>query len=291
MKFKKNVDEHVNSDNSPPMSRKHSNSLGYTLSRLLFSLCLLQSIATVSALDFRFEETTYNITFVESEEMMAAKLAQPRYKRLGIRLPYDDVIECKFTITSLNPNNRLVKEPTLTVNTVIVNDFAFAEVGTQDRVNRETHEHFQYRMFARLTTHHRGPPYKASANVNLRILDINDLSPLFKFSSYEVNVSSNAGMFTPVVMVSAEDQDLDDNAQVYFGLQDPNFSVDSRSGQVRVIANRLLRDYYEFDVIASNRNFARGRTSKARVKVHVTKYNAYAPVFKITMHNSIGING
>ena len=52
--------------------------------------------------------------------------------------------------------------------------------------------------------------------VNVRILDVNDLSPLFYPTDYKVTVNEDAPLYSSVAKVSAEDADLGVNGEIYY---------------------------------------------------------------------------
>ncbi|KAI1704089.1 cadherin domain-containing protein [Ditylenchus destructor] len=74
------------------------------------------------------------------------------------------------------------------------------------------------------------PPRTGRLEVNVRILDANDNSPLFLQSTYSARVPANASQTFPVIKVSAKDADHNLNRSG----QSPPFSIDSSTGRVSV---------------------------------------------------------
>ena len=291
MKLKGHVDKTFYTDNAQSMS-SNIKSLKLNLLTILKFVLFLQFLVCSSAQEFRFQQTLYNITMVEGREYLPANIVFPKYERLAIQLSYSDINYVKFTMKA-RESKRRQNDPKFDIKTIIVGDFAFAVIFSLKRMNRERQDHYTLRLFAELHTK-RGILRSASANIDLRIVDNNDGSPYFAKSLYTASVPSNAGLFTPVVRVTAADSDDGKNAVIYYQLENPNFSVDSRSGQVRVMTNRLHLASYEFDVKAYNPvplSINGGNLATTHVKVAVTPYNSKSPKFSVSMHNSISESG
>ncbi|XP_045196353.2 protocadherin Fat 4-like [Mercenaria mercenaria] len=74
---------------------------------------------------------------------------------------------------------------------------------------------------------------KASATVFINVLDINDHLPIFTPESYNVTLVENAVGY--VTTVTATDQDIGENAAVFYEMTDSGaFEINSSSGEVRV---------------------------------------------------------
>lgn len=93
------------------------------------------------------------------------------------------------------------------------------------------------------------PPNSGTIDVVVKILDSNDNSPIFDVptttgtgSGYEVNVTENVAVGTPIARVRATDADEGLNGEVMYRLAANTlaccgglFSVDNRTGQITVI--------------------------------------------------------
>lgn len=58
------------------------------------------------------------------------------------------------------------------------------------------------------------PPRSGSLDILLNVLDVNDNSPVFERTTYELSVSENVAPLTTVVTVRAVDRDIGENAEV-----------------------------------------------------------------------------
>ena len=97
-------------------------------------------------------------------------------------------------------------------------------------LDRETID--QYRLTIEVTDN--GTPSKsARTRALVRVLDVNDHSPVFSQETYEFAVTENMPAGTPVGSLAATDRDLGANASLRYTLNPTNgsFQVDPRTGQ------------------------------------------------------------
>ncbi|KAM4546524.1 protocadherin-16 [Fundulus diaphanus] len=128
------------------------------------------------------------------------------------------------------------------------------------------------------------PPLSATVKVEVKVLDVNDNSPVFKKNSYTVEVSEDAAEGFQVLQVSATDADDDLNGKVlYFLSQEAHgaFAVDEETGRVTTSAplDREKFATYSFRVFAVDLSPAAPRNSSAQVTVTVLDVNDNAPFF------------
>lgn len=130
------------------------------------------------------------------------------------------------------------------------------------------------------------PPRSFYKNVHVQLADLNDHSPVFDKETYEVKISENAPVNTPVVRLKVSDADSGRNARVKLRIAAGNerrqFRIDPISGVLLV--NRPLdaedRSSYTLTVSALDQaNVGMRRQSSAKVRVTVTDVNDNAPVF------------
>ncbi|XP_053703389.1 protocadherin-16-like isoform X2 [Synchiropus splendidus] len=148
-------------------------------------------------------------------------------------------------------------------------------------LDRETREKYHLEVVA---TDRGSPALSATVMVEVRVLDVNDHSPLFDRSSYTVDVSEDAAEGTRVLQVSASDADEELNGKVlYFLSQEAHgaFAVDESGGWITTSAplDRERTASYSFQVFAVDLSPAAPRNSSAQVTVVVTDVNDNAPVF------------
>uniref|UniRef100_A0A3Q2QUY0 Protocadherin-16 n=1 Tax=Fundulus heteroclitus TaxID=8078 RepID=A0A3Q2QUY0_FUNHE len=128
------------------------------------------------------------------------------------------------------------------------------------------------------------PPLSATVKVEVKVLDVNDNSPVFKKNSYTVEVSEDAAEGFQVLQVSATDADDDLNGKVlYFLSREAHgaFAVDEETGRVTTSAplDREKFATYSFQVFAVDLSPAAPRNSSAQVTVTVLDVNDNAPFF------------
>ncbi|KAI6657141.1 Hedgling [Oopsacas minuta] len=134
-----------------------------------------------------------------------------------------------------------------------------------------------------------GSPFMTStATVSIMIEDANDNMPLFTQSLYTGAVAENDSG-SVVVILAALDTDINENAVLLFGFQDPiagnilPFSIDSISGEMSVTGqlDRESTDIYSFDVVVrDNALIAMDRlTATANIVITINDVNDVAPSF------------
>ncbi|MCI4393906.1 hypothetical protein PGIGA_G00162950 [Pangasianodon gigas] len=120
------------------------------------------------------------------------------------------------------------------------------------------------------------------ASVHVEVLDINDNSPKFAFSSIAINVAEDAEIGANVTFVQATDADSGLNAEIRYYLEGSAgmFSMNPETGLITVAAalDRETQDKYSLTVVAQDQ----GRpplSAAASVVVTVTDVNDNAPIF------------
>ncbi|XP_032297963.1 protocadherin-17 isoform X3 [Coturnix japonica] len=97
------------------------------------------------------------------------------------------------------------------------------------------------------------PPRSGTVQINVRLIDSNDNSPVFEAASYVVELPENAPLGTAVIDLNATDADEGTNGEVLYSFSSyaPDrvrdlFSIDPQSGLIRVKGNL---DYEESGLI------------------------------------------
>nr|XP_020448385.1 protocadherin gamma-A11-like [Monopterus albus] len=102
------------------------------------------------------------------------------------------------------------------------------------------------------------PPLSSSANLNLKISDVNDNAPLFDKSSYSAYITENNSPGVFVFAVSARDSDWNQNARVSYLLEDTQVSgspvssyvsLNSETGVVSAIRSFDYEQIKQFELI------------------------------------------
>ncbi|XP_026227263.1 protocadherin-16-like isoform X2 [Anabas testudineus] len=128
------------------------------------------------------------------------------------------------------------------------------------------------------------PPLSTTVTVEIKVLDVNDNSPVFSKTSYSVEVSEDAREGTQVLQVSATDADEGQNGEVlYFLSQDAHgaFTVDENTGRITTSASldREKLASYSFQVFAVDLSPAAPRNTSAQVTVAILDVNDNSPIF------------
>ena len=131
-----------------------------------------------------------------------------------------------------------------------------------------------------ITAYDCNPAYSLNSTTNVKIilLDINDNEPIFTMSSVNLSISEAAITGTPVISMSAVDNDEAPNANIEHTLvgEDDTFTIVPASGIIS-IARELDRETtaeYHLTVMASDGTFA----TSAEVRISVTDVNDNGPI-------------
>uniref|UniRef100_T1K1W7 Uncharacterized protein n=1 Tax=Tetranychus urticae TaxID=32264 RepID=T1K1W7_TETUR len=132
------------------------------------------------------------------------------------------------------------------------------------------------------------PPKSSSANVIIRIQDVNDNDPVFEPKTYDATISEVDPIGTPVITVTATDRDENSrlNFQITNGNNKGKFSIYSQKNQGQITIAQPL-DYkterrYVLTVTVSDNG---GRSDMAMVYVNVSDANTHRPVFEKTPYS------
>lgn len=154
-------------------------------------------------------------------------------------------------------------------------------LSTSRALDRERREKYHLQVVA---ADRGSPALSTTVMVEVRVLDLNDHSPVFSSSSFTVEVSEDAAEGTTVLQVSASDADEELNGKVlYFLSQEAHgaFAVDESSGRITTSAplDREKKASYSFQVFATDLSPSAPRNSSAQVTVAITDVNDNTPVF------------
>ena len=133
----------------------------------------------------------------------------------------------------------------------------------------------------------RGRPARTgSAQVMVRLEDVNDNAPVFVYSSFVVNASECLPIGTPLAYLAATDADTEENARLTYsiiaGSGSDLLDVGSSSGTLRIVAQLDAETTTSVDVTVAATDHANGASRKrqsVRVLVNILDCNDNAPVF------------
>ncbi|XP_029020993.1 protocadherin alpha-6-like isoform X10 [Betta splendens] len=138
------------------------------------------------------------------------------------------------------------------------------------------------------------PPKSGDMNILVKVLDVNDNTPVFSKDVYSVLLDENAPVGTTVVQVNATDLDDGPNGDVYysFGNSVSNklfklFEINPSTGDIIVkgLIDYEQKDKYEIEIEASDRGVAPLTTEKS-VIIKIVDVNDNAPAIEVTSFSS-----
>ncbi|KAL6266541.1 hypothetical protein P5V15_003388 [Pogonomyrmex californicus] len=126
-------------------------------------------------------------------------------------------------------------------------------------------------------------PLSAQHQIRVTIEDVNDHTPVFRLTSYEISLPESMPVNERFFSLTAQDIDLGANGRILYSVTDGN--VEGRFGifpdgqlYVKNALDREERDYYALEVTASDQG-SPSRSSVVPVVVHVIDENDNAPEF------------
>uniref|UniRef100_A0A8C2WRQ2 FAT atypical cadherin 2 n=1 Tax=Cyclopterus lumpus TaxID=8103 RepID=A0A8C2WRQ2_CYCLU len=182
---------------------------------------------------------------------------------------------------------------------VQVGDFCFLRIKTRSsnsaQLNREVRDAYTLTVAATENTF----DFQAKTKVSVKVLDTNDLKPLFYPASYNEAIREDTPVKSSVVRVSATDADIGSNAQFYylFTSRAHPFAVDPFTGTVSLVKklNRTRTTRYDLTVLAEDRTKKISGVQKfgnvARVTINVQKTSAGSPVIKPALRPVVSTDG
>ena len=156
---------------------------------------------------------------------------------------------------------------------------------TADKIDREKHP--VYDMVISVTD--RGsPPLKSKKSLNIIVMDVNDNEPKFPKNFYNVSISEDIVINTPIANVSAHDDDFGKNSEIDYAIvsqgKEQVFSI-SNSGMISNIKHLDAESTSLYVLNASAKD--RGEPSLqsyAIVNIHVLDINDNYPEFKKSLY-------
>ncbi|XP_053312519.1 protocadherin Fat 3 [Spea bombifrons] len=258
-------------------------SLSYiTLLFLNVFLNLCNGLPGTSPQIFLFTYPTYNATVYENS---AARTYLNSQTKMGIKLA-NLSWDIKYRIMSGDEEGFFKAEE------VVIGDFCFLRIRTKGGnsaiLNREIQDGYVLTIKASV----RGEDLEAWTKVNVQVLDMNDLRPLFSPTTYSVTIAESTPIRTSIAQVTATDADIGSNGEFYYYFKNKVelFSVHPTSGVVS-LSGRLNYDEknrYDLEVLAVDRGMKlygnNGVSSTAKLYVHIERINEHAPTITVVTH-------
>uniref|UniRef100_A0A9J7Z8W5 FAT atypical cadherin 3b n=1 Tax=Cyprinus carpio carpio TaxID=630221 RepID=A0A9J7Z8W5_CYPCA len=246
-----------------------------------FSLLLLHLLPCLGQLQepgsstFQFTASIYNATIYENS---AARTFIRTEVKMGISLSKLSPLDIKYSIESGDDEGLFQAEE------FVLGDFCFLRIrtngGSAAILNREVHNN--YTLTVKATS--KGG-LEAYVTVNVQIMDMNDLRPLFSPTSYTTVISESAPLGASVAQVTATDADIGSNGEFYYFFREDveEFAVHPTSGVVSLTAkvNADKNSRFDLEVLAVDRGMKvygnSGISSTAKLVISVVRINEYAP--------------
>lgn len=224
----------------------------------------------------QFTQPVYNATIYENS---AAKTYLESQAKMGIYIS-DPTWEIRYKIISGDNENLFKAEDYL------LGDFTFLRVRTKGGstaiLNREVKDNYMLTVKAS----ERGTNMECRTTVKVKVLDTNDLRPLFSPTSYSISLPENTAIRTSVAKVTATDADIGTNGEYYYSFREwtDMFAVHPTSGVVTLTGKLDFSEtkLYELEILAVDRGMklygSSGFSSMAKLTVRVEQANEHAPV-------------
>ncbi|XP_062983238.1 protocadherin Fat 3 isoform X3 [Elgaria multicarinata webbii] len=248
--------------------------------QLLANIC--HALQGTQPLGFHFTHSMYNATVYENS---AARTYLNSQNRMGITMA-DFSWDIKYRIVSGDDEGFFKAEE------VVIADFCFLRIRTKGGnsaiLNREIQDNYLLTIKGSV----RGEDLEAWTKVNVQVLDMNDLRPLFSPTTYSVTIAESTPLRTSIAQVTATDADIGSNGEFYYYFKNKVdlFSVHPTSGVIS-LSGRLNYDEknrYDLEVLAVDRGMKlygnNGVSSTAKLYIHIERINEHAPTISVVTH-------
>nr|XP_057942442.1 protocadherin Fat 3 isoform X4 [Doryrhamphus excisus] len=224
-----------------------------------------------------FTQPAYNASMYENS---AARTYTSSEVKMGIALgPPSRSFEVQFSIESGDSEGIFQAED------FAMGDFCFLRIRTNSgaMLNREVQDNYTLTVKASAQG-----GLEALATVYIKVLDTNDLRPLFSPTSYSFLVSESAQLGASIGRVTATDADLGSNGQFYYFFKNKVelFAVHPTSGVITLTGQLRMdkQERFELEVQVVDRGMKlygnNGISSTARLVITVMQLNKFAPVLR-----------
>lgn len=223
-----------------------------------------------------FTQPAYNASIFENS---AARTYTKSEVKMGIILGPPRSLDIKYSIASGDDEGIFHAEE------VVMGDFCFLRIrtngGSGATLNREVQDNYTLTVKASAQG-----GLEALATVYIKVLDTNDLRPLFSPTSYSFIVSESAPLGASIGRVTATDADVGSNGEFYYFFKNKIdlFAVHPTSGVITLTGRPRMdkQDRFELEVQVVDRGMKlygnNGISSTARLVLMVERVNDYPPV-------------
>ncbi|XP_067464274.1 protocadherin Fat 3 [Thunnus thynnus] len=223
-----------------------------------------------------FTQPAYNASIFENS---AARTYTKSEVKMGITLRPPRSLDIKYSIQSGD------NEGIFQAENFVMGDFCFLRIRTNGGsgaiLNREVQDNYTLTVKASAQG-----GLEALTTVYIKVLDTNDLRPLFSPTSYSFVVSESAPLGASIGRVTATDADVGSNGEFYYFFKNrvELFAVHPTSGVITLTGRPRMdrQDRFELEVQVVDRGMKlygnNGISSTARLVLTVERINEFAPV-------------
>uniref|UniRef100_A0A674PRB3 FAT atypical cadherin 3a n=1 Tax=Takifugu rubripes TaxID=31033 RepID=A0A674PRB3_TAKRU len=229
---------------------------------------------------FSFTQAVYHATIYENS---AARTYAKSKVKMGIHLGQSSW-DIRYRISTGDDEGFFKAEE------YILGDFCFLRIRTKGgnaaMLNREIQDNYVLMVKASV----KGEALLETwTKVNIQVLDMNDLRPLFSPTTYSVTIMESTPLRTSIAQVTATDADIGSNGEFYYFFKNKIdlFAVHPTSGVV-LLSGKLdvsERHQYDLEILAVDRGMKlygnNGVSSTAKLIVHVERVNEHAPIISV----------
>lgn len=223
-----------------------------------------------------FTQPAYNATIFENS---AARTYITSQVKMGITLAPLWSSGLKYSIEDGD------NEGIFQAEEFVMGDFCFLRIytngGSSATLNREVQDNYTLTVKASAQGGR-----EALSTIYIKVLDTNDLRPLFSPTSYSFVFAESAPLGTSIGRVTATDADVGSNAEFYYFFKNriELFAVHPTSGVITLTGRPRIdrKDRFELEVQVFDRGMklygSSGISSTARLVLTVERVNEFAPV-------------
>ncbi|XP_046547222.1 protocadherin alpha-11-like [Haliotis rubra] len=257
----------------------------------------IEIIARSTALDI-FRNLKIEITVKDINDNAPKFPVQSR----KLEIPESSTIGSSFTLpgasdNDTDPNNSLQSVEIIPSNVPFRVEFTKNLDGTSvvliivtEKLDRETTNTYNVKLMAEDGG---VPPLSSSMDVLISITDVNDNSPVFSHSIYNVTIKENTNLEMVILQVTANDEDEGENGNVFYRLSSHQadeihryFAMDNMSGNM-VLKQQLNSGHIKVIIEASDRGTP-PKISQAFVEVEILDTINNPPAITINILSETG---
>ncbi|XP_064133424.1 protocadherin gamma-B5 isoform X14 [Loxodonta africana] len=128
------------------------------------------------------------------------------------------------------------------------------------------------------------PTLSGTTELQIRVTDANDNPPVFSQDVYRVSLRENLPPGTPVLQVSATDQDEGVNSEITYSFHRAGqvFDLNSNSGEITTLKTLDFEEIKEYSIVVEGRDGG-GLVAQCTVEINIQDENDNSP--EITVHS------